>query len=164
MTKTTLSQATKIQVGISALLVWGILGLSGNLGANSALIFFKAAGGQTKSVNLSWSAPGEDNNSTSTAATAYDIRYSTAALTEANWGSATTVSGEPTPAVMGTTQSMQISGLTAGTTYYFGLKSVDASGNWSALSNVAVLTIPSGGGGKGGPPDKPKSTGGNSKN
>ena len=51
------------------------------------------------SVTLTWTAPGDSGN-TGTAAS-YDIRYSTAAITEANWAAATQVTGEPAPAVGG---------------------------------------------------------------
>ncbi|MDD5043774.1 MAG: dockerin type I domain-containing protein, partial [Patescibacteria group bacterium] len=46
------------------------------------------------------------------------------------------VSGEPTPQIAGTAQSLTISGLTAGTTYYFAIKTSDEVLNESLLSNV----------------------------
>ena len=103
------------------------------------------------SIDLSWTAPGNDG-STGTA-TSYDIRYSTATTTDDNWSAATQVSGEPTPLVAGSSQSMTISGLSASTTYYFALKTSDEVPNDSGLSNVpSADTLASGGGS---PPPSP---------
>ena len=86
------------------------------------------------SVLLSWTAPGDDG-STGTA-TSYDIRYSTSFITNANWTTATQVSGEPAPLIAGTAQSMTVSGLSSNTTYYFAVKISDEVPNISNLSNV----------------------------
>ncbi len=88
----------------------------------------------TTSVQLNWTAPGDDG-STGTA-TSYDIRYSTSAITAGNFSSATQVSGAPAPAAAGTNQNVTVSGLTADTTYYFAMKTADAVPNWSTISNV----------------------------
>ncbi|MBI4846008.1 MAG: fibronectin type III domain-containing protein [Candidatus Omnitrophica bacterium] len=88
----------------------------------------------SSSAALSWSATGDDAGSGTAAS--YDIRYSTAAINDSNWASATQVSGEPSPAVSGTTQTMTVSGLSAATTYYFAMKVSDEVPNTSALSNV----------------------------
>ena len=85
------------------------------------------------SITLTWTAPGDDG-STGTATT-YDIRYSTSAINEGNWASATQVTGEPTPAAAGTSQSMVVSGLSPSTTYYFAIKTSDEVPNTSAISN-----------------------------
>ena len=95
-----------------------------------------SAGNPTQTtINLTWTAPGDDRNLGR--ATTYDVRYSTANITLANWNSATQVVGEPTPRVPGTAQSMTISGLTPNTLYYFALRTMDESGNTSGLSNIA---------------------------
>ncbi|TPW14365.1 MAG: putative lipoprotein, partial [bacterium] len=86
------------------------------------------------SVLASWTAPGDDN-AAGTAAS-YDLRYSTSAITAANFGSATPVAGEPVPAVAGTTQNMTVSGLAAGTSYFFAMKTADEVPNTAAISNV----------------------------
>ncbi len=90
------------------------------------------------SVTLHWTAPGDD--STSGTAAQYDIRYSTSNITQANWASATQVTGEPTPHVAGTAESMLITGLQPATTYYFAIKAADEVANWSSLSNIAAIT------------------------
>lgn len=90
------------------------------------------------SVTLSWTAPGDD--SLSGTATRYDMRMSGQPITDANFGSATAVSGLPTPAAPFTRQSVKVSNLTESTVYYFALKTADERGNWSRMSNVVVFT------------------------
>jgi len=91
-------------------------------------------------ATLSWTAVGDDSL-TGTAAV-YDIRYATSPITNANWSSATQVSGEPAPAASGTPQSHVIEGLSRQVTYYFAMKVRDEAGNFSALSNVPSATTP----------------------
>ncbi len=86
------------------------------------------------SIPLTWAAPGDDGNSGT--ASSYDIRYSTALITNANWASATQVTGEPTAQVAGTAQNYTVTGLASGQTYYFAIKTTDEVPNTSALSNV----------------------------
>jgi parallel beta-helix repeat protein len=90
-----------------------------------------------KTVELSWTAPGNDG-STGTALS-YDIRYSTSPITELNWASATQATSEPAPAVAGSTQTYTIAGLNPSTNYYFAMKSKDIV-NTSSLSNVVSVT------------------------
>ncbi len=86
-------------------------------------------------VNLTWTAPGDDV-STGTAA-AFIIKYSTSTITtDAQFNAATTVSNPPTPAIAGSIHNITVGGLTAGTTYYFAIKTQDEVPNTSALSNV----------------------------
>ena len=85
------------------------------------------------SITLTWTAPGNDGSTG--IATCYDIRYSTSAINEGNWASATQVTGEPTPRPAGTSQSMVVSGLSPSTTYYFAIKTSDEASNTSAISN-----------------------------
>lgn len=82
-------------------------------------------------VWLSWTVPSADGGQVQS----YDLRYSNSPMTLANWSTATQVEvGQPI--APGTEQLSVITGLAAGTTYYFGLKSSDAFGNESDLSNV----------------------------
>ncbi len=91
------------------------------------------------SLELSWTAPGDDGNSGT--AKGYDLRYSTTTIsTETDWESAIEASNEPTPRAAGAIDSAVISGLTSNVKYYIGLKSVDEAGNWSALSNIVIGT------------------------
>ncbi|MBI5497002.1 MAG: lamin tail domain-containing protein [Deltaproteobacteria bacterium] len=91
-------------------------------------------------VTLSWTAPG-DNNTTGTAA-AYDLRFLAGVacpITDANFGSATAVTTAPAPAAPGTTESVDVTGLTADTDYCFALTTSDEVPNTSALSNVLLV-------------------------
>src|SRR3569833_4625294 len=65
------------------------------------------------SVQLTWSAPGDDNNSCTPAT--YDVRYSTSAIVAPIWASATQATGEPTPSVAGSGESFTVTGLSATT-------------------------------------------------
>jgi alpha-tubulin suppressor-like RCC1 family protein len=100
----------------------------------AAVTGLAASGATTTSATLTWTAPGDDG-SAGTAST-YDVRYSTTAITEANWVSASQCSGEPTPKAAGSAETFTVTGLTANTTYYFAMKTADEVPNWSALSNV----------------------------
>ncbi len=89
-------------------------------------------------VMLSWKAPGDDGaNGT---ATAYDVRWRTNLITTGNWATATQLAGEPAPALAGTSQSLSVTGLTPGRTYYFALRTSDEATNVSPLSNVPDTT------------------------
>jgi len=101
-----------------------------------AAIATLAITGMTETAaTLRWTAVGDD--SLTGTATAYDLRYSTAPITAANWAAATPVTGEPTPLAPGTQQTMTVNGLTRQTHYYFAIRVSDDGGNLSALSNVA---------------------------
>ena len=86
------------------------------------------------SVNLTWTAPGDDGNIGT--ATQYDMRVSTSTITLANWGSATSVTGLPAPLANGSRQTVVVRSLTRGTTYYFAIRTQDDAGNWSGISNL----------------------------
>ena len=98
-----------------------------------------AASAPTQStITVSWTSPGDDG--TSGTAASYDLRYSTSTINAGNFASASLVPNEPTPAVAGTSQSVVVSGLLAGTQYFFALKTADSDGNVSGLSNVPDAT------------------------
>jgi len=117
-------------------------GGGGDTTAPAAVSNLAASGATSSSIDLSWTAPGDDG-STGTA-TSYDVRYSTATITEGNWGSATQATGEPTPSVAGTGENLTVSGLTASTLYYFAIKTSDEIPNVSAISDIASLTTSAG--------------------
>lgn len=94
----------------------------------------------TRTVTLGWTAPGNDGSVGT--ASAYSMRYSSAAISEANWASATAIAGPPVPQAAGTPQSMTAGGFTPGQTYYFALKAVDLAGNWSPISNLVPISMP----------------------
>ena len=94
----------------------------------------RASGATTTSVQLSWTASGDDGPGGTAAA--YDIRYAMSAISESNFASADPVAGEPAPAAAGTRQGMEVEGLTPGTTYFFAMRVGDESGTPSVISNV----------------------------
>ncbi|MFI5371501.1 MAG: fibronectin type III domain-containing protein [Candidatus Eisenbacteria bacterium] len=94
--------------------------------------------GAWNSVTLTWTTPGDD--SLVGTAAQFDIRYSTAAITAANFASATRWTGAPTPAAPGTQQTTLVTGLSPATTYYFAMKTGDEVPNWSAISNMVSKT------------------------
>ena len=85
------------------------------------------------SINLSWTAPGDDG--TEGTASEYDMRYSTSAITSGTWDSATQCTDEPPPSSAGTIQTFTVTGLSPNTTYWFALKTSDEASNWSGISN-----------------------------
>jgi pectate lyase len=98
---------------------------------------------------LAWSAP-SDVTATSTIgpAKSYDIRYSTASIgSDAAFNAARSITGSrtvsgvlPLPLVPGTTQQVEVVGLSPKTPYFFAVKSIDAAGNVSPFSNVPTAT------------------------
>jgi len=87
------------------------------------------------SVELDWTAPGDDGNQGGPASS-YDLRYSKQPIDADNFDQATQVDNEPVPAAPGTKQSLVVDGLASNTTYYFAIRSRDDAGNLSLLSNV----------------------------
>ena len=86
-------------------------------------------------VDLSWTAPGDDG-STGTAAS-YLVRYSASAIgNQTAWDAATPViTGLPTPKAAGQSETMTVNGLTPGSTYYFAIRARDEVPNLGGLSN-----------------------------
>ncbi|MFI5371502.1 MAG: fibronectin type III domain-containing protein [Candidatus Eisenbacteria bacterium] len=99
-----------------------------------APVIARAQGAGTDTLTLAWTAPGDDG--TIGRATSYDIRWSTAPISDANFTSANAVTGPPAPANSGARQQVVVRGLSRGTTYYFALKTTDDAGNVSPLSNI----------------------------
>jgi hypothetical protein len=98
------------------------------------------------STKLYWTAPKTANLATTTPAT-YDIRHSSSAITDANFSSATQVTGEPTPSITeGTAQTLTVSGLTASTTYYFAVKTNNGVEDSFVSNSKDIATLQAGGG------------------
>lgn len=116
-------------IGISLLVSLAMIGGTATVHAQQAW----------NSVLLTWTTPGDD--SLTGTASQFDIRYSTAAITAANFASATRwTSGVPAPATPGSVQSVRVTGLTPGTTYWFAIKTGDDVPNWSLISNIVQKT------------------------
>jgi hypothetical protein len=107
--------------------------------APSAITDLAAGSGtSTGTVDLSWTAPGDDDGTPPTGtATSYLVRYSTEPIDASNWASATPASGTiPTPSVYNTPdEHMTVTGLIPGTTYYFGVRAQDEVTNLGGMSN-----------------------------
>ena len=104
----------------------------------AAITDLAASSPQTGTVSLAWTSPGDDGAVGT--ATAYDVRYATAPITEANFAQASALASPPAPLAAGTAQAMQFT-LPNNQAYYFAIKTRDEVDNWSALSNVAQVSL-----------------------
>ena len=95
---------------------------------------------QAVSATLLWTAPGDDGMTGR--AQEYSLRYSTTSIVEATFANATPVTGLAPPAAAGATETATVGGLQPNTVYYFAIKARDEAGNWSPISNLAVVTPP----------------------
>lgn len=102
--------------------------------APSAIANLVAQNAGETTIELTWTAPGDDANVGQAAL--YEIRYSTSPINAVNFSSATLVAGAPSPAVTGSTESFTVTGLSSATIYYFAIRTADEVPNWSGLSNV----------------------------
>lgn len=93
-------------------------------------------------LRFTWTATGDDGN-VGTAA-GYDLRYSTAPITDANWAAATPITAISTkvPLVAGSAESFQtiLTGLGSQTLYYFSIKARDEANNWGGASTNKQFT------------------------
>lgn len=116
--------------------------LASVLGLTLAIALFASGTSQAQqawnSVNLHWTTPGDDGLVGT--ASEFDLRYSTSAITAANFALATRVTGTPLPGAPGTLQNFLVTGLQPATTYWFALKTADEVPNWSGLSNIVTRT------------------------
>ena len=102
-----------------------------------------AAGVVPGSVDLTWTAPGDDGN-VGTAMT-YTVKYSDSQITsESQWLTASDLTGEPAPLSAGTHQTMTVSGLIPSQTYYFAIRTEDEVPNMSEISNSPGATAKEG--------------------
>lgn len=97
------------------------------------------SGSTIGTINLTWTSPGDDG-ATGTAST-YIVRYNTEPITEDNWDLSTDMSGEPTPHLAGSIESMTITRFSP-EIYYFAIKTQDEVPNMSVVSNVASASAP----------------------
>ena len=104
----------------------------------AAIANLNPTGATATTVDLAWTAPGDDG--TTGTATEYDIRYATSLTVLENWDNAVQVTNEPSPSAAGSSETFTVTGLTPSTTYYFGVKTADEIPNWSTISNVATTS------------------------
>ncbi len=85
-------------------------------------------------VRLTWTAPGDDN--TTGQASRYDIRFAPAPIVDnALFAAATVADNTRVPGAAGSPESIEITGLSEGETYFFAVKTADEVPNWSNVSN-----------------------------
>jgi len=94
-------------------------------------------------VQLRWTAPFDPGPLGQ--ASHYEVRRSSAPISESNFSLATPVPGAPTPATAGSPESLLVSTLPEASSFYFGIRSSDQVGNRSAIATLQVTTT-------GGPP------------
>lgn len=94
---------------------------------------------QYNQVTLTWTAPPDPDNA---GAASYDLRMSTSPIGDSNFAAATAVPRSLVPQLAGAAESLLVSNLDAGTTYYFAIKAADSAQNVSSLSNVVQVTTP----------------------
>ena len=94
----------------------------------------------SNSVLLSWTTPAVNNLAE------FEIRYSQNPINEVNFYFATQVANPPAP-IAGANQNFNVTGLQAGTTYYFGIKLFNIAGQASPVVTTSATTLSSGGGG-----------------
>lgn len=87
------------------------------------------------SVTLTWTAPGDDGN-VGTAAD-YSLRFALDTITDYNWYLAEDYPYIPNPSSGGSPQSFQVSNLTPGQIYYFGLITTDEAANSSGVVSAS---------------------------
>jgi hypothetical protein len=108
--------------------------------ALAELEFVQSAANDGKAL-LTWVATGDDQSAGS--ASSYEVRYSQSMIDESNWEtSALWMENVPVPSPAGALETCTLSGLEAGTLYYFTVISLDEDGNSSGLSNMTSINIP----------------------
>ncbi|MBD3272214.1 MAG: hypothetical protein GF384_06735, partial [Elusimicrobia bacterium] len=96
-------------------------------------------------IQLTWTAPGDDGKLNNNTQGSYVAKYFTEEITDLNWNDATTIVQTWTPKNAGQIETRIITGLTAGDTYYFALKTRDKLPNESAISNSPFAIAQEGG-------------------
>lgn len=89
------------------------------------------------SVTVSWTDVGDD--SLTGTASSMELRWSTALITEANWASATVVSGVPAPGAPGTSHQKTITGLDRTRDLWFGARAHDDVNRVSGLATPLMV-------------------------
>ncbi len=89
-------------------------------------------------INLSWTAPGNDDMTG--ICSAYEIRFSTSEICQDNFYEATNWPLAPDPSEPGTTETTTIQGLNPATKYYFAIRAIDDNFNKGEISQNATCT------------------------
>ncbi|MFQ5718151.1 MAG: choice-of-anchor D domain-containing protein [Acidobacteriota bacterium] len=97
-----------------------------------------AAAASSNSLLLTWTAPGDDG--ADGIVRSYDIRFSTKTLDATTFNAASRATASPVPVPAGQTQTVELTGLAAGTTYQVAVKGKDDWANSGPFGNVALAT------------------------
>jgi len=92
----------------------------------------------THTATLRWTTPADEGATGRPAA--YEVRWATFALDDANFEGGHPLAGAPVPGDPGSEAGMEAAGLPENTTLWFALRSRDAAGNASAVSPAASVT------------------------
>jgi hypothetical protein len=87
-------------------------------------------------VTLVWTAPADPDGG---GAAAYELRYTS--MAKSDWNDWTIVQDLPSPAAPGATDTLTIDGLDQADDFVFRLRSADATGHWSGLSNAVAGSL-----------------------
>jgi hypothetical protein len=87
---------------------------------------------------IAWTAVGDACTNATLAE--YDVRYSTSAITECNFTSASSFASVSGPTFPGGTDCADVSGLSCNTLYYVAWKVKDSAGNWSDIFTTTMTT------------------------
>ncbi len=105
--------------------------------ADAAILALAPGAPGASSAELSWTWSSDDLQE---AIQQYRIWYSKVTFDAATLNTAAEVFCDIRPGPQGYEEQLIVKGLDPGQAYYFGVSSIDAAGNASALSNVATLT------------------------
>ncbi|UII25196.1 S8 family serine peptidase [Fulvivirga maritima] len=89
-----------------------------------------------RAITLQWTAPADSGN-----VVEYDLRYSTQPINDSNFAEAIKFEDVSYPLPAGKADTIEVSNLQPGTTYYFAVKSIDFFGNVSSISNVVMGSL-----------------------
>jgi hypothetical protein len=96
---------------------------------------FTAFAPTRQSIQLSWIAPSDGGATVS----GYLVKIATVPLSDGNFDSTGTVLAGPTPTAPGTTQTLLVEHLDAGTDYHVGVAALDAAGNRSVAESLGPI-------------------------
>jgi len=105
--------------------------------APAAVTDLRGVDSSSSALTLEWRTPGDNNWDGQ--AERYEIRYSTAPITNVNFAAAQLLPAPPVPKRGGELQRVRLEGLQAYQTYYVALRAFDETGLAGGLSNVVKL-------------------------
>jgi subtilisin family serine protease len=94
----------------------------------------------SNSIEMRWVATGDDGSSGQAAS--YDVRYASAPLDPLDLDAAPRAAGAPRPSTAGETDTMELAGLSAGTTWHVAVRARDEWGNAGPAIFLEATTLP----------------------